>query len=74
MHYGALIGPATPMKPDPAIAAAKAAGQPVEEPKVVLLPEVDNPFNEDTLSRDISLSVFCSPSAVVDSRPRPATA
>ena len=74
MHYGALIGPATPMKVDPAIAAAKAAGLPVEEPKVVLLPEVDNPFNEDTLSRDISLSVFCSPNAVVQSRPRPATA
>lgn len=74
MHYGALLGPATPMKVDPAIAAAKAAGLPAEEPKIQLLPEVDNPFNEDTIHRDISLSVFCSPTQVVENRPRPLTA
>lgn len=38
-----------------------------------LLPDIDNPFSEETLKQDISLSVFSTPKHVIERRPRPMT-
>ena len=56
LHYGELIGSVTPSKAaDPLI---KPVGAPESSSA---LPEVDNPFSQETLNSDISLSVFSNP-------------
>lgn len=77
-HFGDLIGPATPSKP-PGTAGGMGIGL-VTQPTTggfdlnsADAGDIDNPFTEETLHRDISLSCYSSPQKCLDRRVRPMT-